>query len=319
MQIQRIEFTEYHAPDGEIYRFERGDVDFLISETGFGMPGIDYISQQGPFQHGNTIYDYRLQPRVVQLIFRGNSCSREAYWAKRADIMNLLRPNRQLIDQFDLGTLRKILPGGAMRDLNVLIEQGPEFRPREVGRWDEYGVHETLRFIAPDPTFFDPTLHEEMLNFASTYAHLILPFTIESDLVVGSGEMAFDVDATYGQIVINYTGTWLSYPTIIIDGPVDFPVIENLGTGQRLDLSAYNIAAGETVTFTLDFGNKTVVSSGAGNIINYLSEDSDLSTFGIAPDPTAPGGLNTIKLSGENFLNNISKLTVRYYTRYIGI
>ena len=69
MRNKIYEFTQYTAPDGEVYRFNIHD-QFVLSETGMGMPIVRPISQSGPLQHGETIYDYRLEPRTIQLIMR---------------------------------------------------------------------------------------------------------------------------------------------------------------------------------------------------------------------------------------------------------
>lgn len=302
---------DYYAPDGEKFRFDTVG-RFLLSFTGFGMPGIDYITQRGPFQHGHSIYDYRLEPRVVQLQLRENGCSRADYWDNRANILNLLRPNRQVsLTEFGLGTLRIHQANGDDRALDVFIEEGPKFAARQLGRWDEFAMTETLRFIAPDPTFYDPTQESE--SWAPEAAdHLVLPFTFDDE------DMAFSWEDAESSFTVTYPGTWLTYPRIVITGPLDDFVVDNLTTDEKLDLTGYNIADGETVTIDLTFGYKTITSSVGGNIIGELTSDSDLATFHISPAPMAPGGVNNISFSGDNDGVNTS-VTMTYYTRYIGI
>jgi hypothetical protein len=256
------------------------------------MPPLKHIDQTGPFQHGKTIYDYRLEPRIIQLVFRENAQNRQGYWDVRANILNFLRINRQSTTGFNLGTLRKITPNGAKRDINVIVEQGPEFRAREVGRWDEWSILETVRFIAPDPTFYDPAV-------------------VSATHVAGGGAIA--------DFAITYPGTWLAYPSIVVTGPIDDLVITNVETGEVLDLTGYILAAGRTITFDLTFGQKTVTESVAGNIIGFLTDDSDLTTFHLATDPEVAGGLNTIEVAGSAINNGVTSVQFDYYTRYIGI
>ena len=203
-----IEFIEYYSPDGQKFRFDN-HYRFLMSEEGYGMPSIDYISQKAPLQHGETMYDYRLQPRIIQLLMRENACDRQGYWDARANLLNMLRPNRQFLNQFELGVLRKILPDGSKRDIKCLIQEGPAFPSGDLGRWDKRAVMDTLRFICPDPTFYSPTLQE--IGWASVdSSHLVLPFTFDGSDIVFSDVLDNIV------LKITYTLTWIYYNIITI-------------------------------------------------------------------------------------------------------
>jgi hypothetical protein len=298
-----IEFTEYHSPDGEVYHFDAMD-RFLISEAGFGMPDLKFIEQRAPMQHGKSIFDYRLEPRIIQLIFRENGCSRDEMWDNRANILNIIKPDRQSPGVFDLGVLRKILPDGSIRDIDVLVQQGPEFRARVAGRWDEWAIHEIVRFIAPNPIFYDPTVYT--LTFDTSGGSPVWPFT-----------WPFTWGFTIAASVV-YDGTWREYPTITLTGPLEGLVIENASTNEHIDLSSYNIAAGETVTISLVYGNKTIVSSIAGNIISYMDTDSDLSTFHFGCIPECAGGINTINISGS-LTTAATEIEFTYKKRHIGL
>lgn len=302
------EFTEYEAPDGEVYRFDT-ETKFLMSETGLGMPPIEYIAQRGPFQHGQTYYDYRLQPRIIQIVHRRNACSRTEWWENRANILNLLRPNRHPSGSFQLGTLKKTLTNGDVRAVDVIIEQGPMFRARDTKRWDEWGIMETLRFVAPDPTFYDPAQDTATWTPAATSSDIIFTFSFP---------VTFNVYWTDEDLVITYTGTWQTYPTITLTGPMSGILITNESTDETIRLN-YSIANGETVTIDLPYGNKTVTSDVAGNIIGYISSDSDLATFHIAPAPEVSGGTNTINFQASDITLGTSLAVLSYYTRYIGI
>ncbi len=307
-----IEFTEYYSPDGQILKFNTR-TRALISEAGMGMPDIDYIEQRGPLQHGNTIYDYRLQPRLIQIMFRENGCSRQEYWDIRANILNLLRPNRQLACEFGLGTLRKIYPDASRRDIRVMIEQGPEFVARQQNKWDEFSVMETIRFIAPDPTFYNPVPTTVSAVFATGSADLVFPVTfLSGNLIFGGVSGLFGMNTTY-------TGTWMSYPTFILVGPLTDVVITNSTTGEVIDISSYTMVIGETVTINLEYGNKSINSSINGNLIRYLASASDFATFHIEPAPKAPGGVNSISIVCAGVDENQSSVQMSYYTRYIGI
>lgn len=316
------ELDWYISPDGQTYQFDNASDDILLAFQGYGMPGIDYISQQGPFQHGKTLLDYRLQPRIIQLEHRRQSCDRYDYWANRGGLLNLLRPNRQYANQFDLGKLRKILPGNVRRDIDVLVQQGPQFAARnDGGDWLDFT--DTIQFIAPDPTFYDPdtvivtwmiTVTDELFFFSAAFPDdLFFPCSFGTDVLTGTAS-------------IHYTGTWLAYPTFVMTGPINQPTIENLTTGEKIQL-LYYVGVGEIVTIALPFGSKSVTNNFGANLIGTVSTDSDLATFHIAPEPEAawcgthprPCGVNNFSVAGAGGVAGLTAIEMRYYTRYIGI
>ena len=323
-----FEFTQYHSPDGEIYHFDTHEL-FLLSSTGYGLSPIKYLQQRGPFQHGNTIYDYRLEPRVIQLVHRAQGCDRDEYWDKRSTLIDLLRPNRQLLDSFNLGKLRKIFSDGTMKDIDVMIEQGPIFVPRDTTKWDEWAFTETLRFIAPDPTFYDPSQQSIVwtlqasneLNFEIRAA----PGTADDGIIFGySPDYPEENLVIFGDTAINtvtgitYEGTWFTYPTIVVTGPTTGFLIENQTTDEKLSYTR-SITSGETVTVNLSYGNKSVTSDIYGNMIGYLSSDSDLGSFHLAPDPEATDGINQIFVTVPDPLVGTTVVSMTWYKRYIGI
>jgi hypothetical protein len=303
-----IEFDEYIAPDGEVYEFHDGEARFLLGIGGQGMPPIEYRTQRGPFQHGETPLAFHLRPRVIQMVHRRQDCQRMGHWDARGDIMNLLRPNRQAIGAFASGILRKRLPDSSIRDIDVFIESGPAFEPRRLDAWDEWAFTETIRFVAFDPVFYDPV--EELATFAlGDMGQLCFPICFP---------ICFNSDTINADESLTYPGTWLSYPTIRFVGPMNGPVITNLTTGEKIDL-AYTIPIGDYVVATLAYGHKTIVDNHGANLIGLLSPDSDLATFHIEPAPGAPGGINNFNVTVGGGKPGITLVTVTYHVRYIGI
>lgn len=308
----QIEFDYYITPDGLTYSFHDNrlapdSVRFLMTSSDQGMPGLSLIQQRGPFQHGVTVLDYRLSPREIVLVHRRRACDREGYWDIRADILNHLRPNRQAAGQFLPGVLRKVLPGGAYRDIDVYASAGPRFEPRSLDRWDEAAFIETLRFFAPDPTFYDPSVVQTdvAVGFCD---NLVFPFQFPFAFC-GGGLIQTDT--------ITYSGTWLSLPTIRVQGPARGALIRNLTTGEKIEFTR-SIPAGLTVTADLRYGYKTLTDSSGGDWSGSLTDDSDLATFHIAPDPEAPGGVNVLSALVSGFTSDTS-MSMSFYTRYIGI
>jgi hypothetical protein len=138
-----------------------------MQSQGWGMPPIEYITQRGAFQHGETVKDFFLTPRTIQLLIDQSFCNREAQWTGRATLLDAIRPNRQTAPTGATpGTLRRILPDGSKRDLKVFIAEGPTFDPSPDDGWQEHSFKEVLRFVAHDPVVFDPTLQSYVEDFA---------------------------------------------------------------------------------------------------------------------------------------------------------
>ncbi len=492
----------------------------IMSSSGYGMPEIKYIEQTGPFQHGNTLLDYRLLPRTIDMELRQSSPNRRDYWSDRASFIEMFRINKQPIaGALYTGKLMKIQPDGTKRCIDVLFSGGVNYE-FESGTYDEFGSFNNISFIASDPTFYEPVLNTEVVVLSAT-TELAFPKQIEGwayctanvligdttipykfygtpnasasrltatttpiaagDILIIDNEklvvtavtitdsntgtvtvtrgyggtsaaahsldgliavikdtttvanfgitsttfepwrIVFDFPTTltteitavsttidytailttnsaaavgdvlfcqtvsggslnnekmlvtgvisstsvtvtrgYGgttaiahsvgdklvittaaQIalnanslgitlgsatlsegfVINYLGTWNSFPTIDVTGPWDNFTITNSATLETLDLG-YNIGSGETVTFNLGYGVKSVINQNGTNLIGSLATDSDLATFHLTPDAEITTGLadgiNPMSVSGNNLDAN-SNLVVSWFTRYIGI
>lgn len=300
------EFDQFITPDGETYNFD-GVYKCIIAQEGYGMPPIEYITQRGPFQHGESIIDYRLGRRIIQLTLSENHKTRYDYWDARANLLDFFRPNRFTGGVFLSGVLRKQLPDGNIRDIDVTVEVGPTFSiPR--GDIIAPSLIETLRFIAADPTFYDPT-QKTATYVLSTTDELIFPATFPILFWIGGVDQSINV---------TYNGTWRTFPDIVIAGPFSGFTITNTSTNEKIKLE-YDINIGETVTISLEYGNKTVISSIYGNIIGSVSSDSDLAEFHLAPDPEVVGGINNLAIYGSNAVVGTSDVDISYYERYIGI
>jgi hypothetical protein len=301
------EYTEYQAPDGLIYKFDGND-RFLISEDGLGMPPINYIVHHGPFQHGESVLDFRLAPRTIQVVHRRDAGTRIGYWDARTELINALRPNRQLANSFTSGILRKRLPFGRIREVKVTSTQGPGFVAHDVSKWDEYAFIETLRFTANDPTMYDPTVHT--VNWSlSANTNLIFPFTFP---------FTFANSIITGSQSITYVGQWMTYPTIVITGPVYGPRIKNVTLDTEIALN-YEVALGEVITITLAYDNKTVTNQNGVDLLGVVADTYGLANFRIAPDPEASGGVNVIEAGGYNAAVGSTAYSLSYLDRYVGI
>lgn len=296
---QTRERITYFTPDGVEFILHTPPRRNVLSVEGTGMSPLEYITSRGALQHGETIHDVFLRPRIIQMLIRHNHCDRLNYWDGRANLLNYIRPNRASAS--NLGKLRYFMLDGTNRDIDVTILEGPKFEPSVIGRWDELAFQEVLRWLAPNPTWYDPS--EQTTTFLGTQ-QLIFPITFP--IVFG----------WFGQANLVYSGTWLEYPIIEIIGPITNPGIVNQTTDQLLALN-YDVAAGESVTFDLRYGVKTVTNNSGVNLIGYLTTNSDMS-FHLAPADEAPGGVNVIVVSGQGSTSNAT-IIIRWFRRFIGI
>lgn len=291
----------YITPQGVEYPLDVPTSRVVISSEGEGLPPINYLTQRGPFQDGNTLVDEFLQSRVVQLIIRHNYRSRNAYTAGRQALVGILNPRLQLVDGLQtLGTLRKYLMDGSRRDLACMPIQGPNFAPRG-SEWQEWSYQEALRFQGFDPTYTNPVQHSQA--FAGQGSQLVGPMT---GPIIGTM-----LDSI---ITINYAGTWRSYPTFTVLGPASAVRIENLTTGEQLFVN-YPLSAGQIMTISLVQGSKAITLADGTDLIGYLSTDSDLASWHLTE---TNGGVNVLHAwaSGPNAS---SLVTVNWYDKYLGI
>ena len=312
------EFDEILDPFGTVFRLGENRTRFLLREVGTGLPPIDYITQAGPFQHGASVVDFFARPRIITQRYRWPARHRGDWWALRTAMVDAVRPNRQLSGAARAAalTLRKYPPDGSRWDLRVMPDRSPNFGQREGFGWDEWALDEVLRFIAHDPIYFDPDLTvvrssaaEDQLEFGGAALGVVggVDFEPGERIWFGGGR----------QVAFTYAGTWLSWPTIEINGPVTNPHVALDAPGAGLSL-AYTVAVGEIVTIETEPGKRSVSSPIGGNLIPVVGEGSALTSMFIAPAPLAVAGVNTIRLSGAD-MNDDSGLTVRYHTRKAGL
>lgn len=300
------ELTQYITPGGTVYdltvpsRVGR----WVMSQTGWGLPPIEYVSSRGPIQNGQTLRRYFLRPRTVQLLIRHDFCNRDDYWAGRGELLDTLRINQGN----DGGTLRRHLTDGSLRDLTVYLVAGPAFTPNPGNTWDEFAYTEALRFTAYDPVVFDPTLKTATFSLAAL-TNIVFPITFP--ITFGSTL----IDETQ---IVNYLGTWESLPTIILTGPLNVPTITNVTTGEVIDVQ-YNIPAGRVLTIDLTYGVKTVLDDLGANFIGTITPASDFGTWHLAPAPEATGGDNSIRVQATGASPGVSGIALQYFDRYLGI
>lgn len=277
---------------------------YLTGTVGFGLAPSTQLTQRGPFQQGDTYVGFRLNPRVLQLPIVVKCSSIEDQMTKRATLSKIFR-----IDD-DVVTVRMAWIDGTSYERSIdgrvvgglfLDTTGADFH-----------IRATVQIKANDPTWYD------------TYG----TYTILSGTVAGTPTVypklygnspngtPYGATAISKSTAIAYDGTWDAYPVIQATGPItDLVMVDTLG--HQIIVNG-TIAAGDTWTFNLAYGQYTVTDSAGANRFGSLAIGSDLVNWRIyAESNDVPDGLNTVSISGTGTDAN-SLVTMFFYSRYIG-
>lgn len=272
----------------------------VVAHDGLGLAPLHRLVERGPMQHGQTDVGYRLDPRVFSLVALLEGTDRQDLYTKRSSLQTFLSPGAAL-------SLLFTLDDGSKRQIDCKALDAP--LPHDA-RTAYAAQLVALRFVAADPTLYDPV--GRMVAFAlagggsGTAVPLAVPFTVGA--------------STMDQVVpIQYTGNVLALPwRIRIGGPITSPVIRNLSTGEKLDFTAYTIGNSDYYDIDCRYGYKTVTDKAGANKIAELSTDSDLATFHLAPHPEADEGRNDIMVTGTA-VDGDTEIYLNYYPRWLGI
>lgn len=313
MRTPFIEKYQYITPDGIVYEMHDPPDRYVMFYEGDGIASAKFDVRSGPFQHGQSVNSYRLNPRKIDVIVRHNGCSREDYLTNRVGLSDILRHSRTGDNNPQPGQLRRYFADGTLRDLDVFLTTPPVYTWSNA--WDSFSVQETLGFTAYNPIMYDPTLMtSSSVNFLaspSTYTTLRFPISFPINFSV-----VYDVLVTKVQ-TINYVGNWEEYPTIVVTGPGEQLTILHQETGDQISLGDYPISDGEVVTINLGYGEKTITNNYGASLLGYVSDISNLTRFRLLPDPLSAGGINTISAT-MSAGSELSSVEIQYKNRYEG-
>lgn len=312
--VSNYEKIQFITPDGEKYNLHTPYAKSVLSMSGWGLPAADIADVKGPFQHGTNPLSIRMPTREIKLNIRGNGCSRNEYWDNRYALVEALRLNRTNLNDPTPGNLRWYRSNGTVRQLDVMVVKGPNYDPSRT--WDEHSFSDTLVFRAFNPIIYDPKQVTTVFdNLQCTILEeLVFPFAFDNDHIIFGGNICLAINT----LVVNYAGNWQEYPLITVTGPATNFTITHQQTGLKLSLVGYEIGSGETVTFDLRYGKKTITNNFGDSLLAELTEDSNLGSFAIEPHPVVEGGVNTFTASVENSTVD-TRITFDYYNRYVGI
>lgn len=287
-------------PDGLTLMFPDEEHRFLVYGN-YGAPNINYLTRRGYLQDGATELDYTIDIRTIAVaLWKAPACDRVTYWQNRAYLHDFLRPNLG-------GPLEFILtiPDGSRRALMVRPSPGLVFPINaDDNAWH---VDEPVEFVAFDPIWFDPG---QVILAAAAAADQELVFPIDFPIWFGSGGSIYEASFTY-------TGTWESFPTLTITGPYTSLTLETSINAAAIYMTV-PISVGDTRIITLDAGNISIVDQNGVDKFGELGPNSNLVDFFIAPDPIAPGGVQSIRatIPGQGATTTFE---ISYYDRYFAI
>jgi len=283
--------NEYSLDDGTLVR--------LVGHDGWGMAPLHRISDRGPEQHGETDLGYRLDPRYGTLVFRLAVTELDTMYSRRNTLITRFAPQNNPILKFDLDYGERRIACHYVGDMSL---------PWSPNDWATQKL--AVRLKAADPTFYDPTERSITFGLGGGGDAFEIPLAIPWEIGAST------LDQTVG---IDYAGNWLTYPhRIRIAGPITDAVITNVTTGEVLDFTDTTIGDGDYYDIDCRYGYKTVVDADGNNVIDDLTEDSDLGTWHLAADPEAPAGHNDINVTGSA-VDEGTEVYVSYYDRFLGI
>jgi hypothetical protein len=289
------EATIYILPGGET-EFRLDDVQsgrYLEDVSGLGMPGASHVTRRGYGQDGETWLATRLNPRVISLSVVQVYGDRAAMWAGHRDWFAAFAPGD------DAGTLRKVLPDGSAYELDVRFQGG-----MDAGSTERFGCRVqtyALQLVAHRPVW---RAVQQTTIALERGAGGGLSFPASFPISFVSGDLM-------GKLEISYGGSYRTWPTIILTGPLTSPklVHETLGVEIAMD---YAVAPGKVVTLALDPVAPLVTDAGGANLVSYLSDASDLAGFYLAV------GSNAIRLSATGTAGE-SAMALSYYEQFLGV
>lgn len=282
----------------EVQRIDKRRYGTLVA--GLAMPPVTHVTQRGPRQHGNTLVGTLLEPRAVDVGIMSATSSEDEHWQSRRELLGMLK-------RFDNLILRLEKNNGEKYDLNVVYAAGAEITSADSAGLYDYSV--VVRLIAHDPIWRSAEQRSLVVG---------IPVSVDAGTFPWTFGISFGTSYLNSAIELAYAGTWPAYPQIDVRGPVTNAKILNDTTGELLFLNT-TIPDGQVVRIDLSENVKTVTNITTGeNWMEYLSSDSDLATWHLAPAPEVPNGLNVLRFIGLAG-GQATAITLRWYDKFIGV
>lgn len=103
----------------------------MAGRRGLGMGKVRFLTEQSPYQHGESVQGFRWETRQIQILINDHQRTLLDYWRKRGLYLELLRPSRATLTSNKLirpFIYRKWLPGGRIvRGTDMTVTNGSDY------------------------------------------------------------------------------------------------------------------------------------------------------------------------------------------------
>lgn len=261
------------SADGDSLDFiNSGSSSYLWDNiSGITTPEQDIVSQQAPFQHGQTSLRTQLRPRSIKFDVHVIGTTGNDMISKRESLGRVLS-GLSKTNGVNRGVLTFTLNDGSIRYISATA--GGLQESRRLPRFQSFNVY----FQCDDPFFYG---EEE-----------------SASLTEGA-----DID-------ISNDGEFPVFPVIKIVGPSNAPRITNNTSGKYIEVT-YNLASGHRLEFDHRFGQKTIndvviATSEPTSVFAYITDlaeffDLSVGTNSLTFDSSDDAGTCTIYWTPKYF------------------
>lgn len=249
MKTMYVDSYKIHDNSAHVGLFVQTPVEGLES------PEIRLNSYDRSGEHGGRVSNQLYGGRLITLRGQAYATTPAGYEALRRSFMSYFR-----IQKTSTGKpLPRSLKFTTLDDLALQVDcytvKMPKFQRTEVtsGKF-------ILNLYAPD---------FEIKAQALTASNIAVP--------IGGG-VAYPViypvvygAETGGTLIANNNGTCETYPTVVLNGPLNNPIITNTTLGRSIELNLTLTASDQII---IDMRAKTIVQNGSTNVISYISSGS---------------------------------------------
>lgn len=185
-----------------MFNLSSGTLANIMDYSGLGLPPATNFFERAPLQDGSTRRGYRFDPRAFQLTFYVHAACLATRQRNMNEFLDILGLSDSLL------TFRFILSDGGIRQLDFTLESSMDLASGDrISRLRDYGSVLVGQFVAPDPTFYEPTSQTSTFALADSTG-----FSIPTPIPTPIGEDTLNVTQT-----ILYTGSIIG-PLILMVG-----------------------------------------------------------------------------------------------------
>lgn len=306
MQPKLLEVQSVATNDGKVLNFT--GTPHLQGFANYGIAPVEYITQEGYKQVGETVRDFRIDSRQVPIsLYINSQCTRPEYWELRTKLINIFRPNRGLNRLNEL-TLSIRFENGEKRQINCFYVSGLEFQDNNQSE-NAFNISETINLFCANPIWYDDSL-TTIIPTATSSSQLVFPITFP--IVFGSSGASFNTGE------LNYAGNFRTFPKITITGPYESANLTLQPNGEQITLSNA-IGIGEQRIIELSETGVSIIDENGNSQWGDVSQ-GDFVQFYIRPiDQYVEGSEQSIDVNLLNGVIGTSTVVFEYRTAYIGI